>query len=69
MLCEILKPEQRLTLSGEGHRNPAKWVIKIPDCDTHASVDLDTGSHGLNHGHLALMRVGSMEDIRRLTSW
>lgn len=54
MFCEIFKPEQRLALTGEGYRHPTEWVIEIPDCDTHASIDLNTGSHGLNHCKLVL---------------
>lgn len=48
MLREILKPEQRHPLSGEGNRHPAEWIIEIPDGNAHASIDLDTCSHGLN---------------------
>lgn len=55
MLCEIFKPEQRLALAGKGHRHPAKWVIEVPDRDTHTCFNLDAGSHSLDHDELVLM--------------
>lgn len=63
MLCEILKPEQRLALSREGHWHPAERIVEIPDGDAHASIDLNTGSHGLDRAQLVLMRETHGEGV------
>lgn len=51
VLAKVIEPEKSSALAGEDGRDPAEGVIKVPDGDADASVDLDAGADDLFFGH------------------
>lgn len=54
---KVLKPEQGCTLTIEHKRNPTERVVKVPERDPDASLDLHASPNNLANSRLEYMFI------------